>query len=211
MCRFPTLHDPDYETLVDRVRHILEQRSMTSDGDYCSHANLLTLLEEASPASTPRAEILGKPPKRDDTSSPATRAQITYPTYIPYDSHFVGREGLITDIEAHLLAGSADTKWPPCVALVGMPGMGKTSLAKRVVQRTKQHFDWAFFLSAESEPKLLQDFRDVSRLLNLGDGETQEDMQMVRGLVIDHLTKTGKLSGFFFLIRRWKVLANQGI
>ncbi len=81
--------------------------------------------------------------------------------------------------------------------------MGKTSLAKRVVQRTKQHFDWAFFLSAGSEPKLLQGYRDVFRLLNLGDAGTPEDMQTARDQVIDHLTKTGRFSRFFSLKSGW--------
>lgn len=135
--------------------------------------------------------MLGKP-RKGATASPAAQSHITFPTYIPYDPHFVGREGLMRDIQAQLSNGHPDTKWPPCVGLVGGPGMGKTSLAKRIMQTTKQRYDYAFFLSAESEPKLLQGFRDVFRLLHLGDGETPEDTQVVRGLVVDYLTKTGK-------------------
>jgi tetratricopeptide (TPR) repeat protein len=70
--------------------------------------------------------------------------------------------------------------------------MGKTSVAKRIFQLTKDRYDYAFFLSASSEQKLLQEFKDVFRLLNAGGGEAPEDTRQIRGLVLDHLANTRK-------------------
>lgn len=75
--------------------------------------------------------------------------------------------------------------------------MGKTSLAMRIVRDTKQQYDYIFVLSAEFESKLLQDFKEVFRLLRLDQGQNMPmdtPLEVIRASVVDHLTKTSKLN-----------------
>lgn len=75
--------------------------------------------------------------------------------------------------------------------------MGKTSLAKRIIRDTRKHYDYVFLLSAEFESKLLQDFKSVFHLLELGERErmpADTHLEVFRELVVRHLTETSKFN-----------------
>lgn len=127
-----------------------------------------------------------------ETTIAVNPIKITYPAHIPHDPHFVGRQDLLEQMEAYLSDHSAcTTKPPPSVVLVAMPGMGKTSLAKRFIQSCESSYDYVFLLSAETEPKLLQDFKNVSRLLGLQNDIQEGSVRDACGPVIHHLVETG--------------------
>lgn len=117
---------------------------------------------------------------------------MTFPLYISEDPHFFGREELLKEITGHLLHNLGDRR-PGCVALTGIPGVGKTCLAKRVQCKMKGNYDRLLWFSAETRSKLLQDFLEVSRILNLSPKSALDDVEVVREMVLDHITNSSSL------------------
>lgn len=69
-----------------------------------------------------------------------------------------------------------------------MPGVGKTSLARKVLQLELVNYDYTFIVSAESSSKMLQDITEIGRMLGLG--KEVADVNHKKALVLDHLSKS---------------------
>jgi hypothetical protein len=80
------------------------------------------------------------------------------PAQLPPDAaDFTGRTAVIAELEAQLRGPGAGTA-PRIISFVGVPGIGKTSLALRIAHRLRNCFpDGQFFaaLSAEKDPSLV--------------------------------------------------------
>ncbi len=130
---------------------------------------------------------------KSESSSQGPRKEVTYPVCITPDPHFFGRENMLGEMQSSLSKSRGDG-WPPSVALVGTPGAGKTSLAKCYLDRSRPDYDYLFLVSAESRPKLTQDFSDICRLLGLAaDGEDDAHV-LAKDLVLDYLIKSGAVA-----------------
>jgi len=116
MCRFRSDEDADYMTLTMKLREAYQDRQTALGTTRLSEGmpkrELITTVHEVPQVSnngTPKEGKIAmdklsmgkiwKPDKRQIVG------QITFPTYIPDDAHFTGREGLIRDIKPHLLSG----------------------------------------------------------------------------------------------------------
>ncbi|KAK4178920.1 hypothetical protein QBC36DRAFT_365743 [Triangularia setosa] len=104
----------------------------------------------------------------------------------------VGRHEMIEDVYNICITSLQPTRSTPfCIALVGQPGIGKTSVARQVcnLARRRQLFGHIFFLSAESETKLVQNFKEILRLSNISDAEMPTSAEQIRELFFEQLKK----------------------
>ncbi|KAK4195514.1 hypothetical protein QBC40DRAFT_315968 [Triangularia verruculosa] len=122
------------------------------------------------------------------------RAQL--PSKYPRDSslgvQLLGREEIISRIYDHIAECHDGTASLPGVALVGAPGVGKSSLAKHICDATlkKMDFQHVLFISAESESKLVHDLKNILRLSNVDDSKIPGSAEQIRHRFQDMLSKT---------------------
>ncbi len=74
------------------------------------------------------------------------------------------------------------------VALLGMGGMGKTSLSVKVAQQVQQNFDWLIWRSLRNAPPLQELLRHILQFLANGDGrELTDDLNGQLSQLIEYL------------------------
>lgn len=118
-----------------------------------------------------------------------TAPKITH--YIPFteSSRFWGREDILSCIDDVLLAD------PSCrslrsFALYGMGGVGKTQIALRYANVSREKFDGVFWISAENLLTIAQSFREITKTLGLIESDTETDDNAVLLAVKSWLSST---------------------
>lgn len=114
--------------------------------------------------------------------------------YIPFaeSSHFWGRQDILAAIDENLLPGSA-IKSIRSFALYGMGGVGKTQIALRYANASRDKFDAIFWISAEDPIKIGQSFRDMARMLSLVKADAETDDNAITLEVKQWLSSTSGL------------------
>lgn len=81
---------------------------------------------------------------------------------------FVGRDDVLDRLRSILLPETRDREPPICV-ISGLGGIGKTQTALEYCYRFEDHYDWQFWITAETSTKLLDTFHDISRKIPKGE------------------------------------------
>lgn len=124
MCRFRSEHDEGYKTLIVELREAFRGRKSSPEATRIDgvpkKATILTVNEipqenmvlikndtvKHGMVDKEKSSMeLGAENQNMGENSTPRGDQITFPTYMPDDDHFMGREGLIKDIKPHLLSG----------------------------------------------------------------------------------------------------------
>ncbi|UKZ66307.1 uncharacterized protein TrAtP1_007482 [Trichoderma atroviride] len=113
-----------------------------------------------------------------------------YLNIYPRNNRFFGRNDVLQIISEHLLPSMQDTLRLRSFALYGLAGIGKSQIATEFVYRNMRSFKAVFWVSASSEEKLFQGFTEIARELNLNNGTTINDQQVIVQLVKEWLQKT---------------------
>lgn len=114
------------------------------------------LAEQSAAAAlppTPIATISPPPP----TSQPITQQDWGEATDV---SFFYGREPELAQLDQWILADGCRV-----VSVLGLGGMGKTSLAVRLAQRLQEQFDWLIWRSLRNAPPLTELLDDILQVL----------------------------------------------
>ncbi|MBB4782572.1 FxSxx-COOH system tetratricopeptide repeat protein [Streptomyces rapamycinicus] len=80
---------------------------------------------------------------------------------------FTGRDELLAEVRERLRAAPADTA---VVALVGLPGIGKTQLAAEYAHRFAARYDVVWWVGVDGLPALVERLGALARALGGGDG-----------------------------------------
>lgn len=113
-----------------------------------------------------------------------------YLNIYPRNNRFFGRNDVLQTISEHLLPSMQDTLRLRSFALYGLAGIGKSQIATEFVYRNMRSFKAVFWVSASSEEKLFQGFTEVARELNLNNGTTINDQQVIVQLVKEWFQET---------------------
>ncbi|KAK1241228.1 hypothetical protein MKX08_001202 [Trichoderma sp. CBMAI-0020] len=125
-------------------------------------------------------------------NSSGSLGQSVYLNIYPRNSRFFGRNDVLQMISEHLLPSMQDTPRLRSFALYGLAGIGKSQIATEFVYRSMRSFKAVFWVSASSEEKLFQGFTEIARELNLNNGTTINDQQVIVHLVKEWLQKTSE-------------------
>jgi tetratricopeptide (TPR) repeat protein len=100
---------------------------------------------------------------------------------VPYlrNSAFTGRDDLLDQLAGGLSRGSAT---PIIEAIVGLDGVGKTSLAVEYAYRQRAQLDVVWWLRAEESAGLLGDFTGLASALALAEAAQPDQTRIVRGV-----------------------------
>lgn len=118
--------------------------------------------------------------------------------YIPFaeSSRFWGREDILNAIDDALSTKTANGSLRS-FALYGMGGVGKTQIALRYANASRENFDAIFWISAENNITLGQSFREIARMLSLIKADTETDDNTVTLEVKQWLSSTSGSSQIF--------------
>ncbi|PGH05348.1 hypothetical protein AJ79_06817 [Helicocarpus griseus UAMH5409] len=88
--------------------------------------------------------------------------------HIPYgiNERVIGRENELNQV-ADALDPHKGSRQSRSLALYGMGGVGKTSIALQYVNNARKQYDAIFWISADNGVKMLQDFLEIAQKLNL--------------------------------------------
>ncbi|KAL0404094.1 UNVERIFIED_CONTAM: ToMV resistance protein Tm-2(2) [Sesamum radiatum] len=92
----------------------------------------------------------------------------------PRDSKIVGREGILCKLEQEMLS---ENKGSRIISVVGPAGVGKTTVAKRVYQMTKNEFDVYAIVYVSQEPRLGELLLDIAKQVGLLREEKKEERE----------------------------------
>jgi tetratricopeptide (TPR) repeat protein len=100
---------------------------------------------------------------------------------VPYlrNSAFTGRDDLLDQLADSLGLGSAT---PIIQAIVGLDGVGKTSVAVEYAYRQRAQLDVVWWLRAEESGALLGDFTSLASALALAEAAQPDQTRIVRGV-----------------------------
>lgn len=113
-----------------------------------------------------------------------------YLNIYPRNNRFFGRNDVLQTISEHLLPSMQDTLRLRSFALSGLAGIGKSQIATEFVYRNMRSFKAVFWVSASSEEKLFQGFTEIAKELNLNNGTTINDQQVIVQLVKEWFQET---------------------
>jgi len=102
------------------------------------------------------------------------RDVVVDPSFPCRDIHFVGREVLLTDLERQLKQNKVGIINQ--VSATGLGGIGKSSLAIEYSWKHKNDYELIWFLRAEVEASLLQDYVRLGKHLGVPEGLNKEDL-----------------------------------
>jgi hypothetical protein len=122
------------------------------------------------------------------------KGAITIPQVLPLDPHFYGREEVLQLLYTIMVESPKHTRYPTAVALSGLGGVGKTQIACRFMDSCRQHYEFMFFLLADTTTKLAQGFVEIARRLHLGDEALLADQGKAKSLVHRWLQESSKYS-----------------
>jgi Cdc6-like AAA superfamily ATPase len=115
--------------------------------------------------------------------------------YIPFteSSRFWGREDILASIDDALLADHLNRSLRS-FALHGMGGVGKTQIALKYANASREKFDGVFWISAENSITIRQSFREIAKRLGLIKPDTETDDNAVMLEVKRWLSSTSESS-----------------
>lgn len=128
---------------------------------------------------------------------PEAAPKITH--YIPFteSSRFWGRKDILTCIDDILFADPSDRSLRS-FALYGMGGVGKTQIALRYANASREKFDGVFWISAENLVTIAQSLREITKTLGLIKPDTETDDNAVLLAVKNWLSSTSGSSQSVF-------------
>ncbi|CAP86729.1 Pc20g14000 [Penicillium rubens Wisconsin 54-1255] len=96
--------------------------------------------------------------------------------YLPFAecSHFYGRDNILRLIDEALFVYTS-TRSLRSFALHGMGGVGKTQIALKYANASREKFDVILWISAENPVTIWQSFRRISKILDLIEPDTELD------------------------------------
>jgi tetratricopeptide (TPR) repeat protein len=97
----------------------------------------------------------------------------------PQNRAFTGREELLEELAA---GGGGGTATPITQAIVGLDGVGKTSLAVEYAYRQRAQLDVVWWLRAEESATLMGDFTGLASALALAEAAQPDQTRIVRGV-----------------------------
>ncbi|GHO82976.1 FxSxx-COOH system tetratricopeptide repeat protein [Dictyobacter formicarum] len=109
---------------------------------------------------------------------PASSARATLPSIwnIPYPRNpfFMGRDEVLIQLHAQLQGGQAMALSPSPTAISGLGGIGKTQIATEYAYRYHQDYVAVLWARAESQDALISSYIAIAKLLNLPEGDADE-------------------------------------
>lgn len=113
--------------------------------------------------------------------------------YVPHTEspRFWGREDILENIDECLFKGQSKQSLRP-FALYGMGGVGKTQVALRYANASRNKFDAIFWISADNLMTIGRSFRDIARSLGLIKPDIESDDNAVMLEVKNWISSTGR-------------------
>ncbi|KAL0381966.1 UNVERIFIED_CONTAM: ToMV susceptible protein tm-2 [Sesamum calycinum] len=97
----------------------------------------------------------------------------------PHELKIVGREGILRKLEEEILS---EENRRIIKSIVGAAGVGKTTVGKRVYERTKNRFEVSAIVYVSQEPNLRELLLDIANQVGLSKDKVKEDL--VRNLCL---------------------------
>lgn len=139
---------------------------------------------------------------------PETAPKIAYYTPFTESSRFWGREDILSRIDDVLFADPSGRSLRS-FALYGMGGVGKTQIALRYANVSREKFDGVFWISAENLVTIAQSFREITKTLNLIESDTETDDNAVLLAVKNWLSSTSGSSQSVYAIVSNELIVNS--
>ncbi|GDY56537.1 ATP-binding protein [Streptomyces violaceusniger] len=141
-----------------------------------SHAHELVVAEERARRLERELAALRSRAAAPDDRSPVESGRVpdVWGGVPRRNPRFTGRDGLLAEVRERLEAAPADTA---VVALVGLPGIGKTQLAAEYAHRFAARYDVVWWVGVDGLPALEERLAVLARALGGGDGR---DADLVR-------------------------------
>ena len=124
---------------------------------------------------------------------PATRHHPVLLLPSSRDTRFFGRTEIFDLMTAHFRPDRTSSFKPVSMALYGMGGVGKTSIALEYAYRRLKDYDAIFWVVGETQSRMAQSFTDIALTLGLDEAhENSQDQATNRCLVQKWLQHTSK-------------------
>ncbi|KAL0381950.1 UNVERIFIED_CONTAM: ToMV susceptible protein tm-2 [Sesamum calycinum] len=101
----------------------------------------------------------------------------------PHELKIVGREGILRTLEEEILSEESRRI---IKSIVGAAGVGKTTVGKRVYERTKNRFEVSAIVYVSQEPNLGELLLDIANQVGLSKDKVEEDL-VVKDLFFDSI------------------------
>lgn len=154
------LREPTHRQLMWLLARSRQRQAALEQYEKCREWLLLQLGEEPEEETTAVYEAIKSAPHTGTRPLPLPSSLLPIETSTapfqapPLTPHFVGRSQALTDLEAALRApvARAASQTPPRWGIVGMGGVGKTTLAVHLAHRLRPHFpDGVLWATAVSD------------------------------------------------------------
>ncbi|KAK4404305.1 ToMV resistance protein Tm-2 [Sesamum angolense] len=94
----------------------------------------------------------------------------------PHELKIVGREGILRKLEEEILSEESRIILK---SIVGAAGVGKTTVGKRVYERTKNRFEVSAIVYVSQEPNLGELLLDIANQVGLSKDKVEEDLNIL--------------------------------